>query len=310
MTEFLGYTSTVGMNVLILFIMIAVGFIISKKKLINADGAAQITNILLYLVTPCVIINSFESMELNEKAVGDLIVAVICACVTHLVGFAISFLIFRKDEQKLRTILINTATLSNCGFMGIPMSEALLGSQGVFLTSVYIAVFNVFVWTRSYSMFSGGKFSIKKAILNPGVLSTLLGLIIFFTRVQFPNIIESPVRYIAGVNSPLAMIVIGFYLSATPLKITKDDSKMFLSIALRLLAVPIICLALFRFAGVRGNLLTACIISAAAPTAALVMMFAAKSGYGTQLASKSMAYSYIFSIVTMPLILTVCQMLI
>ncbi len=310
MADFLSYTGTVGIQVIILFLMIGVGFIISKKGLLTSDGAAQMTNLLLYIVTPCVIISSFESMEFNSQSAGELLIAAGCAVATHVIGFVLGLLIFRKSEKKDKVTLVCSSALSNCGFMGIPMAEALVGGHGVFLTSVYIAVFNLFVWIVGYMMFTGGKLNLKKAIINPGVIGILVGLVLFFTNINLPYPISSAVKYFAGVNSPLAMVVIGFHLATVPLKFQKGDGKMFISIALRLFAVPLICLAIFRGCGIRGELLESCIIPAAAPSAAIVMMFAAKFDGSTKLASKGMSFSHILSIIAMPLTLTICRLFI
>ena len=307
MTEFFSYAGTVGIQVLILFIMILVGFVISKKGLLNGDGAMQMTNTLLYIVTPSVIISSFDSMEFSLKAASDLSIAAICAVITHAVGFAIPFFIFRKKEKQLRTILVCTTALTNCGFMGVPMAEAVLGEKGVFLASVYISIFNIFVWTLSFSMFSSGKFNIKNAILNPGVIGTLIGFVLFFSRLNLPEIISAPIGFMASMNSPLAMIVIGYYLSVSPLKITKTDLSLLLSVGLRLILIPLICLGIFTLIGIKGDLLSACVIPACAPSAAIVMMFAAKFGGDTVAASKGMSYAHILSVVTMPLMITLCK---
>lgn len=310
MADFLSYTGTVGIQVIILFLMIGVGFIISKKGFLTSDGAAQMTNLLLYIVTPCVIISSFESMEFNKQSAGELLIAAGCAVVTHIIGFLLGFIIFRKAEKKDKVLLICGGTLSNCGFMGIPMAQALNGDHGVFLASVYIAVFNLFVWTVGYMMFTGGKLNLKKAIINPGVIGILIGLVIFFGNINLPYPISSAVKFFSDVNSPLAMVVIGFHLATVPLKLEKGDGKMFISIALRLIVVPLICLAVFRGCGLRGELLEACIIPAAAPSAAIVMMFAAKFDGNTKLASKGMSLSHILSIIAMPLTLTICRLFI
>ncbi|MBQ2319677.1 MAG: AEC family transporter, partial [Clostridia bacterium] len=106
MADFLSYTGTVGIQVIILFLMIGVGFIISKKGFLTSDGAAQMTNLLLYIVTPCVIISSFESMEFNKQSAGELLIAAGCAVVTHVIGFLLGFIIFRKAEKKDKVLLI------------------------------------------------------------------------------------------------------------------------------------------------------------------------------------------------------------
>lgn len=307
MTEFFSYAGTVGIQVLILFIMILVGFVISKKGLLSGDGAMQMTNVLLYIVTPSVIISSFDSMEFSLKAASDLSVASICAVITHAVGFLIPFLIFRKNEKRLKTVLICSTALTNCGFMGVPMAEAVLGEKGVFLASVYIAIFNIFVWTLGFSMFSSGKFNIKKAIINPGVIGTLIGFVLFFSRLNLPEIVSTPIGFMASMNSPLAMIVIGYYLSVSPLRITKTDLPLLLSVGLRLILIPLICLGIFALIGIKGDLLSACVIPACAPSAAIVMMFAAKFGGDTEAASKGMSYAHILSVVTMPLMITLCK---
>ncbi len=310
MTEILGYASTVSIQVVILFLMIAVGYIISKKGLINGEGAMQMTNTLIYIVTPCVIIHSFEKMDFSAEAAGELLIAAVCAIATHAIGFLVSFLIFYKNKKQLRTLLVCNAALSNCGFMGVPLAEALLGDRGVFLISVYIAIFNIFVWTLGFAMFSEGKFNLKKAIINPGVIGTAIGFALFFAKLNLPSVISSPISFLANLNSPLAMIVIGYYLSSSPMKPTKGDGKLLLSIALRLVAIPLICLAVFRICEVRGDLLTACVIPSCAPGAAIVMMFAAKFGGDTKIASKGMSYSHIIAVITMPLIMAVCKIFI
>ena len=143
--------------------------------------------------------------------------------------------------------------------------------------------------------------------MNPGVIGTLIGFVLFFSRLNLPEIISAPIGFMASMNSPLAMIVIGYYLSVSPLKITKTDLSLLLSVGLRLIAIPLICLGIFTLIGIKGDLLSACVIPACAPSAAIVMMFAAKFGGDTVAASKGMSYAHIFSVVTMPLMITLCK---
>ena len=88
--------------------------------------------------------------------------------------------------------------------------------------------------------------------------------------------------------------------------VRRSDVPNFCAIALRMVAVPLLCLALFRLCGITGNLLMAVMIPASAPTAAMVMMLSAKyQGDGIE-ASRIVSFSHLVSIVTMPLILTLC----
>lgn len=301
------FFGTVSVQVAVLYIMIAVGFILTRSGKMNATGAAQMTDVLLYIVTPCVIINSFGSVEFTVDSAGRLLISAVAAVASHAVSFGIAAICFMRTEKARRNLLIAASALSNCGFMGVPLASAILGDEGVFLVSVYIAVFNIVSWTVGISLFSSENLNWKRIVLNPGVIGVAIGLVIFFARLKLPGIIAQPVGYMAGLNTPLAMVVIGYYLASGSLKMRRSDVPNFCAIAVRMVAVPLVCLALFRLCGITGNLLMAVMIPASAPTAAMVMMLSAKyQGDGIE-ASRIVSFSHLVSIVTMPLILTLCH---
>lgn len=311
MGELLSYAANVSTQVAILFIMIGVGFVLSKVKMIKKDGAAEMTNLLLYIVTPCVVLKAFTSGEVvySASSLRSLLVAAGAAVLTHAVALAVGAICFRRCPKEKKSVFTAAVLLSNCGFMSLPLTEAVLGSEGVFIVTVYIGVFNVVLWTIGVKLFSSDGMTVKKAFVNPGVISAVVGITLFLCRVTIADlpIIYGPIELLSGLNAPLAMVVIGYYLAQTDLRPHKGDGAMFAAIALRLVAVPLVTLfALWAF-GVKGTLLSACVIPASAPVAAVVMMFSAKFGEDTDDSSKIVSISHIFSIVTMPLMLTVCR---
>ena len=171
-----------------------------------------------------------------------------------------------------------------------------------------MAVHNLLIWTVGLRFFTGGKMSLKKAVLNPGVIGLLLGLPVFFFGIPLPGALAGGLGHIANLNTPLAMLVIGCYLAAASLRPEKGDGRMWTAIALRLAAVPLVCLLGFRLCGLTGDLLTACMIPASAPVAANVVMFAAKFGGDARLASRVIPISTIVSILTIPLLLTLARL--
>ena len=52
---------TVGQQVVVLFILIGVGFVCKKATLISDKAIKSLTNLALYVATPCVIIVSFKN---------------------------------------------------------------------------------------------------------------------------------------------------------------------------------------------------------------------------------------------------------
>ena len=79
-----------------------------------------------------------------------------------------------KDKEEARRRVLQFATVfSNCGYMALPLQSAILGQTGVFYGAAYIAVFNLVNWTYGLFLMGGSevKFSIKKILINPGVIA-------------------------------------------------------------------------------------------------------------------------------------------
>lgn len=306
--EILSYAGSVVTQVVVMLLLILTGFLLARTKLVDDKGTDQLVNILFYAATPVVIIDSFCRVEFTPSAARSLLVMTGCAFAAHLIGILLSWPVFRKWGGDGRSVLRASSVFSNCGFMSLPLAQGLLGPNGVFLVSVYVAVHNLLIWTVGLRFFTGGKMSLKKAVLNPGVVGILIGLPLFFLGVRLPEALAGGLTHIANLNTPLAMLVIGCYLSAASLRPEQGDAKMWTAMVLRLLAVPLLCLAAFRLCGLSGDLLTACMIPASAPVAANVVMFAAKFGGDARLASRIIPISTIVSIATIPVMLTLARL--
>ena len=291
----------VFLKVTILFLMIAVGYACGKLHIISDSGAKEMTSILFWVVTPCLIITALQNVSQTvtlENLMNSGILSVICIGIS--IGF--SYLLFRKDSPERQGILRFAVSYSNCGFMGLPLVSVLLGNQGVAYASMFIAVFNLFVWTHGITcMHHGAPFSYKKALLNPGIIGLIIGFILFLFSVRLPEVMLSPMQYFSDLNTPLAMLVIGVYISEVPLKDLFSEWILYRLSLVRLLVIPLICfLALLPLHVDRSIFMTLLTLSSA-PSAANSVMFAAQFGIDTRLGSKAVALTTILSVLTMPL---------
>lgn len=301
---------TVGEQVIILFILIFMGFAAGKRRLLNDTVATGMTNVVLYFVTSCVILNSFQRSYDPDMLFG-LLLATAAAFASHLVSICLShFLVHDADEKRERVLKFATV-FSNCGFMSLPLQQALLGDAGVFYGAAYIAVFNILAWSYGLYMMSKDKslLSPRKILVNPGVLPVLAGIILFFTSFQFPNIIAAPIRYMAALNTPIPMFLIGYYLSQANLAAVAKDRNCYWVMGLRLVLSPLISLALFYLCGLRGTVLIACMIAVCAPVAAMATMFADKFHQDTGVSVGLVSFSTLLSVLTMPVIVGLTQTL-
>ena len=301
---------SVVQQVLILFILICVGFVSSKTKLLKGEAIPSINNLLLYIITPAVIIESF-SREYNPELLISLGKAALASLVVHVINIAGAILLVR-DKSKAREAVLRFGTVfSNCGFMAIPLQSALLGAEGIFYCAAFIAVFNLFCWT--YGVFvMGGKeagFSPKSFIINPGVIAVSIGLILFFLPISLPDIILSSLRNLAALNTPIPMIVIGYYLSCFTSLRTLKNAKLWLATLLRLIVLPLVAILLLCALGIKGTILSSIAISACAPVAANALVFASKYNRDTELAATFVSASTLASIVTMPIVVSLAMTL-
>ncbi len=295
-------------QVVILLILIALGFILTKKSLLTQSGVKDITDLVLYFVTPCVIIKSFIR-EYDAKMLKGLLLSFLVVAVLHILFIIISRLFVRPKDKGLKRALQFGVIFSNCGYMSLPLQEALLGETGVFYGAAFIAVNTLFVWSYGILLMSGDRkyLSVKKLAINPGIIGLAVGLVIFLFSIPVPKVISEPISYIAALNTPLPMIIIGFHLANSNIKKAIKNIHCILTVALRLVVAPLVSIALMYIFGIKGTLFSAIAIASSAPCAAISTMFASKFGGDAEISASLVSLSTLLSLVTMPVIITLSE---
>lgn len=295
-------------QVIILFILILLGVILTKAKLLNDAAVKGITELVLLLVTPCVIIKTFIR-EFDPSALKNLGISALAAFLAHLGFILLSRLLIKQKNIGSQRVLQYGVIFSNCGYMSIPLQQALLGDEGVFYSAAFIAVFNLFVWSYGVILMSGDKkyMTPKKLIINPGVIAVIIGLAVFLLSIPVPKVIYEPISYLASLNTPLPMIIIGFYLANTSLGTVLKNIGFYIALSLRLFIFPLLSVAVMYLCGIRGVMLVSLAISCSAPTAANTTMFSSKFGADTSLSVKLVAVSSILSLISMPVIILLAE---
>lgn len=303
----------VSYQVVIIFLYMAVGFTLSKAKKLSDKGVSDITAVLLALVTPCVLISSYQKKipEYSPKLLSGLGMAALFTVLLHVIAIIIVSLIFKKEATGRYKVNIFASIYSNCGFMAIPILSSVLGADGVFYGSSYLALFTFFYWTHGALVYSGSikNLSSKELFLNPGVIGTLIALLLFLFKLELPVIVNDTVDGIAALNTPLSMIVLGTFLAKVNWKTAFFNPSLYLVSFLRLILIPLI--SVFLIVGmnlifpVNTLIARSVLIPAACPAATVAALFAAKYGSDAAYASELVAISTLFSVLTLPLIMAV-----
>lgn len=301
---------TAATNVGVLYIIVAVGYICDKAGVYTEETARKTVNFLLYFVASCTLINSFIKIEATPDTVGKFFTAFAVSIATHTIAIFLNTLTFRNKTDGRSAVYKFASIYGNVAFMALPLAQAVLGDEGVLYCAGGAVVFNLFTFTHGVKLMGkeGTKLSAKKLLINPGVIAVVIGLPIFLSGLELPYIITRPVEMLADLNTPVAMLVFGTYLSRTDLKTMLLDKKIYAVAVMKLIVLPLICMGVYYALGLSGTLLTAVIITASVPSANNTFMFASVYGRDTATASKTVALVSFLSILTMPVIIAITQL--
>ncbi len=304
LSSFLESFLSVGQNVLILFIMIGMGAACKFARLMSDDGVKSLTNLELSIVTPCLLIMSFQR-EYSADQLKTIGLSAAIAVAFHALSILLAHLLIHDRDNSRQAVLRFATVFTNAGFMSLPLQYALLGADGVFCGAVVVGFFQVLVWTYGVWLMGGtsSDFSLRHILLNPGVCGIACALLLFVCRVKLPHVIAQPLDYMAALNTPVAMVIIGYHLASSRFGAALRDPKAILAMALRLVVSPAITLAALWFLGLRDHtVFVATVVAASAPVAAITTIFAVRYDHKPQLSVELVSISTLLSVVTMPLI--------
>ena len=271
------------------------------------------SDVVMYFVTPCLIINSFSDMKNDSEHLNGLILCFVAFFAVMASTVLLAHLIFRGKDEKKQRVLRFGLVFSNVGYMGIPLQKAVLGNEGVFYGAVCVGVFNILVWTYGIICSSGSlkNMSVKKLIFNPGLIAVVIGLVVFIFEIPvaaYAPPVSITLSYMAELNTPIAMMVIGFNLANSDIVASLKSASTYVIAALRLVIVPLAALFALTLCGIKGDILVSLVIAASAPVAAVTTVFTVKYENDVNTSVNLVALTTLLSIITMPIIVALAQM--
>lgn len=299
-------------QILAMFLIMAVGFFIVKIGLFQESDGKVLSNLVVYICSPCVIVDSFQ-IEMTDDKIKGLLLAVIAAIFVHIVMLAGTWIlnhIFHFNSIEKASIIY-----TNAGYLIIPLVGAVLGSEWVFYTTAFILVQTVLMWTHCMCLISESRQNDwKKILFNPNIVAMLLGLLLFLFRVQLPDVIASCVSGFGQMISPASMLVIGMAIGNVDLKWVFTQKRPYLICFFRLIVYPILGVIGFGILGQMGihpdaeYILMVVLLATAAPAAAMVTQLAQLYNKDVKYASVINVMSVIFCIVTMLVMVMLYEM--
>lgn len=292
---------------IIMFALMLLGLLLSRRGMITEQGSRDLSNVLLYAVIPCVILRSYMS-EFSTEKLRAMGLSALIAVIAFAASIAIAYLTC-GTRHRIENFAV---AFGNAGFIGIPLVTAVFGPEAAFYVVSFSTFANLLQWTYGIVIISGKKetMNLRMVFVNPVFISMVIGIALFVLQPTLPTIVTGTIGYIADGNTVLAMIILGYYLSKVQLRGLFADVRLYLFSALRLLVVPAVTILVFLpFPFARGEITLITLIAAATPIASSTAIFAQKFDQDYRRAVSYVCLSTILSVATLPLVMLFAERL-
>ena len=295
-----------------LFLMIFMGYVIVKARLLKGEDSKVISKIVLYLIIPCVIINAFQVDYTSAKVQGLLL----AFAASVMLQVLLLIIVWGAGRMGLNEVEKASVYYSNAGNLIMPIVTFVLGQEWVLYGCVFMSVQIVFVWSHGKWVLSRqSKIDWKKILLNINMVAVFAGVFLFFTKIRLPQILNQTFGSVGSMIGPASMMVTGMLIAEMSLKDIFTNGRVYFITFLRLIAVPAVALLLLKVSGlVNGSpdgkkLLLIVFLAVITPSASTITQMCQVYGNDSQYASAINVMTTLFSIVTMPLMVLLFQMI-
>ncbi len=291
-------------KVISLFLIMIIGVYGSKKKIITPMINKGLTNILLEITLPCLVISSFI-FDMDNQLKNNIIKCFIYSPIVLITTTFISYIALFPIKSDKKIIMQFANVFSNCGFIGFPIIYSIFGGEGVIYASIFNMFFTIALWTYGIILFNGNieKKDLKKVFLNPSIIAVIIGLIILIFNISIPEVVYSTLDLVGGVTSPLSMIIIGVILGNSNILNYLRDYTIYYSSILKLLVLPVVLIIISKIINDNSIVVKTLTIITAMPAAAMTSILAEKFDKEKEYSAVIIFITTLFSLITFPLLL-------
>lgn len=291
-------------SVISLFLIILVGIYGSKRNIITGEINKGLTNLLLEITLPAMIIVSFI-FDMNEEVKNNIIKCFYYSPIVILITIIVSYLLLLPLKSDKKVIIQFANVFSNCGFIGFPVIISIFGAEGVIYASIFNMYFTIFLWTYGVLLYTG-KVSfkdIKKVILNPSIIAVVIGLIIMIFNLNLPTVILNTLDLVGSLTGPLSMIIVGVILSKVNFIKYLKDFTIYYSAFLKLILLPIILIIISKVINDNSIVVKTLIVLTAMPAAAMTSILAESYEKEVEYSAIIVFITTLLFLVTFPILL-------
>lgn len=293
-------------TVSVLIIYMAIGFILVKTQKASLNHVKTLTGLLVYILGPAMIINSFIKMEFSWDAFAKIGIYFLISLAVQLLFFLLIFIcIGRKYADSKYRILSVGSVLGNVGFLGMHVIGSIFPTEPIVLcySSINVMTMNLIVFTIGTYLITNNKkyISLKSAILNPTTLALFVAIPLFMLNIHFPSAILQPVELLAKMSTPVCMIILGMRLADCSLKALFTRGFVYATCVLKLIAFPVLAYFFVMLIPLNDIVLkTTIVVLAMTPSGAIIESLAELHDCQQDFAANVVLLTTILCVLTIP----------
>lgn len=294
-------------QILSLFIIMVVGYIMSKRGIIDDAANVRYTRLVLNISLPAQILTVFASNQgivSNKEVLIVFGISLLMYLIYAIIGIVFLFVTRVKAEQKGTYLFM--MLFGNVVFMGLPVVEGILGEEALIYVVIFNVIFNLLVFSLGIILIGkrekGVQFDIKK-LINMPLISSLVSIFMYFANIKLPNTLMRSLEFMGDMTTPVAMLILGSIIANMNFKELFDEWRIYLFIVVKLVVLPVVALFVMKYMPIQSEIISGCmILLSAMPVATNATMLALEYDGDVKLASKGIFFTTIFCMISIPII--------
>lgn len=295
------------MQMIQLFLIMGLGYFLYHIHILDSQFNKKLTTFVLNVTTPAMILASVFTSDVaysKSDILFTFVIAIVIYMLLPFVGYIIAKMIRVKKEEV--GIYMFMVVFANVGFMGFPVTKAIFGDTSVFLTTIFVMLFNIMLYSVGRMIMSfgeGEKVSFNyKNFLSPGIIASFLAVVFYFMEFPMPSVFVNTFVVIGDMTTPLAMLIIGATLATIPIKEVFSEKKIYIFTLIKQIIFPIIIYPVLSMLIDNSLILGVTLISLSMPVGNSVVLFATEYNKDASLGAKAIFMTTLLSVFTIPLI--------
>ena len=295
-----------------LALLVVVGIVLTRRGIITAQGRKCLTDLVIDIILPCNIIQSFR-MEFSWEVLQSTLTILIVSILLQLFCAVVCAVGYNRYPYARKAVFQYGTVCSNGGFLGNTIAEGIFGSTGLMLASVFLIPQRIAMWSVGVSYFmqdaapasaeekkAHRKEVLLKTLRHPCIVAVFLGMVLLLTQCPLPAFLGNTIKSISNANTAMSMILIGAIIGSSSVQNLLDrDTALYCFI--RLAGIPALVLLGCRLGQVSEFVTGISVVLTAMPMGGTTAILAEKYNGDSAFASKCVAVSTVLSLITTPL---------